>query len=122
MNKKRGYRDLLTWQRAYELSLQVYRSTATWPREELYGLTSQIRRAAVSVAANIAEGYDRSSRNEYIHFLSIARGSLAEVETFILLARDLGYMPPDDANALIELQDEAGKLLRGLARSVQAKR
>ncbi len=121
MNKKRGYRDLLAWQRAYELTLQVYRGTATWPREELYGLTSQIRRAAVSVAANIAEGYDRSSRNEYIHFLSIARGSLAEVETFILLARDLGYMPPDNADALIELQDEAGKLLRGLARSVQAK-
>lgn len=122
MNKKRGYRDLLAWQRAYELSLRIYKSTASWPREEQYGLTSQIRRATVSVAANIAEGYDRSSRNEYIHFLSIARGSLAEVETFILLARDLGYMPPDDAMALIELQNEAGKLLRGLARSVQSKR
>ena len=122
MNKKRGYRDLLAWQRAYELSLRIYKSTASWPREEQYGLTSQIRRATVSVAANIAEGYDRSSRNEYIHFLSIARGSLAEVETFILLARDLGYMPPDDAMALIELQNEAAKLLRGLARSVQSKR
>jgi four helix bundle protein len=76
-----GFRDLLAWQRAYGLALDVYRATGTFPRDELFGLTSQMRRAAVSVPANIAEGYERRTRGEYSQFLRIARGSLGELSS-----------------------------------------
>jgi four helix bundle protein len=114
-----GYRDLIAWRKAYELCLDLYKCSESWPRSEIYGLTSQARRAAVSVSANIAEGYDRSARKEYAHFLSIARGSLAELETLLLLAKDLGYLAPTDAKRLMGLQQATGKLLHGLLRSTK---
>ena len=83
------YRDLRVWQMAMRLVLDIYRRTQTFPREETYGLTVQLRRAAVSIASNIAEGKGRSSDKELLHFLSTAKGSLFEVETQLMIARDL---------------------------------
>jgi four helix bundle protein len=87
-----NYKELAVWQKARDLVKAVYQSTAAFPREELYGLTSQIRRAAVSIPANIAEGYARNSRKEYVQFVSISYGSASELETLIILAQDLGYL------------------------------
>ena len=86
MTEVRSYRDLVVWQRAMELAQAVYELTGTWPREEIYGLTSQVRRAAVSVPSNIAEGQGRASTKEFLNYLSIAYGSLMECETQALLA------------------------------------
>jgi four helix bundle protein len=89
VNKITGFRELKVWQRAYELTLDLYRITRKFPKAEIYGLTSQLQRAAVSVPANIAEGYERNHRKEYLQFIFIAKGSLGELETLLLLARDL---------------------------------
>ena len=86
------YRDLRVWQTAVDLTLEVYRITESFPTSERFGLTSQLRRAAVSVASNIAEGHARSSRGEYRNFLSIARGSAVEVEVQLFLAEQIGYV------------------------------
>ncbi len=88
----KNYKELKVWQKSYELCLKIYRITAKFPKEERYGLTSQIRRAAVSVPSNIAEGYGRKTTPEYIRFLYIAYGSNCELETQILLSGDLGYI------------------------------
>ncbi len=95
----------------------VYSATSSFPKEELFGLTSQMRRAAVSVPSNIAEGAARSGDKEYLHFLSIARGSLSELDTQIQIARMLAYQQED--TALDDLLDRAGKLLTGLTRKLQ---
>ncbi len=101
----RSYRDLLVWQKAVELALLVYRLSEGFPRREIYGLTSQVRRAAVSVPSNIAEGYGRSSRKEYVQFLSIAQGSLKEMETQTIIAQRLGYATlPQAGESLIRLR------------------
>jgi four helix bundle protein len=86
----KGFRTLNAWKKAYELTLVVYQLSKKFPREELYGLSSQLQRAAVLVPANIAEGYERKHRKEYLQFLYIAKGSLGEVETYLLLTKDLG--------------------------------
>jgi four helix bundle protein len=99
-----------------DLVEEIYRLTRQFPNEELYGLTSQLRRSAVSVPSNIAEGHCRNGRREYVHHLSIALGSLGEVETQILIARRLGY-PNDDA--LTALASETGRLLVGLMHSLE---
>jgi four helix bundle protein len=93
---------------------EIYLATQTFSREELYGLRSQLRRAAVSVPSNIAEGQARYSRREFYHFLNTARGSLAEVETQILLANDLGYLGADQTSALLGKASELGRILNGL--------
>ena len=95
----RSYRDLKVWQRAVDMVEEVYSLSRRLPSEEKFGLTSQLRRAAVSVPANIAEGYARAQRGEYLQHLSIARGSLAEVETLLTLAARLGFMGRDQAPA-----------------------
>ena len=87
-----SFRDLVAWQRAMTLVTQVYRATDTFPRREIYGLTNQVRRSAVSVASNIAEGKGRLSKREYVQFLSRARGSLCELETQLEIAVNLGYV------------------------------
>ena len=91
----RSYRDLLVWQKAKALAVQIYQDTEQFPRNETYGLTSQIRRAAVSVASNIAEGQGRLTLGEFQHFLGQARGSLLELDTQIAIALDLTYLKPD---------------------------
>src|SRR6267154_1891441 len=109
----RNYRDLIVWQKAMDLVENVYRASRVFPKDELYGLTSQIRRAAVSVPSNIAEGQGRGGDPEMVRFLRIAHGSLREVETQILIAQRLGYLDLEQAQSLIEQAAEVGRLLNG---------
>lgn len=108
-----GYRKLLVWQRADELAVKVYLVTKKFPREEIFGLTSQMRRAAFSVPANIVEGYSRNSKREKMQFYSIARSSLTELEYYIDFALRLDYLSKDDFALLRNLRDEVGRLLNG---------
>ena len=114
-----GYRVLVAWQRAIDLVERVYRVTADWPGSEIYGLTNQVRRAAVSVPANIAEGQGRSSPKEFAHHLSIAYGSLCEVETHLLIAQRLTYINEATFDGMIDQTSNVAKPLRGLIRSLQ---
>jgi four helix bundle protein len=98
----------------------VHQATRSFPKDELYGLTSQLRLAVVSIASNIAEGYGRDSTQDYIRLLRIARGSIYEVDTQLLFARDFGYIDASDFSQLEEQVNEAGRVLAGLIRSVQA--
>lgn len=117
-NTVRGFRQLGVWQKAYELTLEIYRLTKSFPRSEIYGLTSQVQRAAVSIPANIAEGYDRNHRKEYVQFLSIARGSLGELETLLMLAKDLGYVTAADHRSVDGIRSETARMLQGLIKSL----
>ena len=99
---------------------EVYRSTQAFPRDELYGLTNQLRRAAVSVPSNIAEGQARYSRREFHHFLTQARGSLVEVETQVMIARSLGYLSAKDSEVLLLNAAELGRILNGLLASTKS--
>lgn len=116
-----SYRDLLVWQKAMELVVETYRLSSRFPKEEQYGLTSQLRRASVSVPSNIAEGYGRASRKEYLQFLYVGQGSLKETETQIILAEMLGYASKGAAALLLEKCEVVGKLLGGLIRALQRK-
>ena len=113
-----SYRDLLVWQQAMDLAASTYEATRDWPKDELYGLTSQTRRAAVSIAANIAEGYGRENRGSYQQFLRIAQGSLKELETHLLLAERTRIAPEGSTRDLLERCDSLGKLLRLLIRKL----
>jgi four helix bundle protein len=114
------YQDLKVWQLAMEMVFQVYRCTAGFPKQEIYGLTSQMRRSAVSVPSNIAEGKGRFSRKELVHYLFQARGSLLELETQILIGRKLEYLDDFESKRLIALTSEVGRLLNGLVNSFQS--
>ena len=112
--KVKCYEELIAWQKAMLLAKNVYRIQKVLPKEDVYALGDQIRRAAVSVPSNIAEGFGRESDKDFRHFLAMARGSLFEVKTQLQLAESLGYLQIDeDLNALF---DEVGKLINGLAR------
>ena len=111
------YRDLKAWQAAMEMVPEVYRLTREFPREEGYGLASQLRRAAVSIASNIAEGKGRSSDKELLYFLSNAKGSLFEVETQIMIADRLGHLSHLQTEELLSKTAEIGRLLNGLIRA-----
>jgi four helix bundle protein len=113
-----SYRDLLVWQQAMDLAVAINEISRDWPREELYGLTSQARRASVSVAANIAEGYGRDNRGSYVHFLKMAQGSLKEVETHLLLPERVGLAVRNLPQALDQCE-RVGKLLRLLVRKLE---
>jgi len=115
----RSYKDLIVWQKARLLVRLVYEITRSFPKEELYGLSLQMRRAAVSVPSNIAEGYGRGTRKEYIHFLQTARGSLYELETQLLLAADMNYMTADQAALVGHQVGESSRLLFGLLASLR---
>jgi len=107
--KTKSFKDLIVWQKAYRLTLEIYRITKTFPRHETYGLTQQMRKAAISLPSNIAEGYGRKHKAEYQHFLSIAYASLLELETQYLLSLDLNYI---NKNEIIEnLIKEVGSML-----------
>ena len=108
MNPARSFEDLIVWQKAHRFVLEVYVLTQTFPKAELYGLTSQFRRAAVSIPANIAEGFRKQSRSDKARFLNIAEGSLEECRYYLILARDLGY---GDSVILSPLAGEIAKLL-----------
>jgi four helix bundle protein len=113
------FRDLKAWQRSMELARRVYLATRKLPDSERYGLASQMRRAAVSVPSNIAEGYGRQNRPDYLRFLRVARGSVGELSTQAELAASLGLMPMD--TRLMELVEEVDRVLQGLIRSLERK-
>lgn len=115
--EQKGFKQLKVWQKAYELTLEVYRVTKIFPKEEIYGLTSQLQRAIVSVPANIAEGYERNYKKEYLQFLYIAKGSPGEVETYLSLANDLKYLSDKDYLLLEDKRAETARLLKGLIKS-----
>src|SRR5215207_865702 len=117
----RHYRELIAWQKAMDLVEVVYAITRAWPKDEIYSLTSQVRRAAVSIPSNIAEGQGRGSTKEFLHHLTIARGSLLEVETQVLIAQRLGYLTPEIAERVLSNTDEVGRIISGLARSLMDK-
>lgn len=110
----KGDRDLLVWQKAMKFVTEIYRATEKFPKDEIYGLTAQMRRAAVSVPSNIAEGHGRNSRREFRQFIGQARGSLTELETQIEIARDLAYAPAADASELLSQAGETARMLNGL--------
>jgi len=116
----RSYSDLKVWQAGLHLVALTYRVTRRFPKSELYGLTGQMRRAAVSIPANIAEGYGRSHRGDYLRYLSVANGSLKELETEMLIATRLGYVAPAASEEFLGIADELGRMLRSLAKSLSA--
>jgi len=116
-----SYQDLVAWRKAMDLVTQIYRVSHKFPREEIFALTSQLRRAAVSVPSNIAEGQGRSSRKEFLYFLGNAKGPMSEVETQILIARNLGYIGDEDLTTLLNLSSEVGRILNGLLASLRDK-
>jgi four helix bundle protein len=110
----KGHRDLIAWQKAMQLVIRIYNATRMFPKDELYGLASQLRRAAVSVPSNLAEGHGRNSRREFHQFVGHARGSLLEVETQLEIALNLGYLSQSDATELLSQANEVGRILNGL--------
>jgi four helix bundle protein len=114
-----SYRDLRVWQSAMTLAEACYRLTASFPREEMFGLTSQIRRSATSIAANIAEGHGRDQTGSFIQFLRVTQGSLKELETHLLLAERVGIADATATGPMLEQCDVLGKMLRSLIRSLQ---
>ena len=116
-----SFRDLRVWQSGMDLVVGVYELTRTLPRSEVYGLSSQIQRAAVSVPANIAEGHSRRNLREYLNFLSIARGSLAEVETYLELMGRLSYAPPEQTQPLLDLAASVSRQLVALRDSLSTR-
>ena len=113
------FKDLIAWQKAMDLVEHIYRLTEVFPARENYGLTNQLRRAAVSVASNVAEGQARFSKKEFQHFLRVARGSLAEIETQLLIARRLGYLEQEICNQCVGEIEELGRILAGLISSLR---
>ncbi|MEW9808168.1 four helix bundle protein [Mesorhizobium marinum] len=116
-----SYRDLLVWKAALELAVSCYELTKGFPNAETYGMTSQIRRASASIAANIAEGHGRENTGSYVQFLRVAQGSLKELETHVILSGRVGLMPEIGTNQLLDQAEEVGKMLRALIRRLQAK-
>ncbi|MBI3304711.1 four helix bundle protein [Candidatus Parcubacteria bacterium] len=117
--KIQSFTDLRAWQKGHRLVLDVYRITRAFPREEQFGLTSQLRRAAVSFTSNIAEGFSRVSRREKVQFYTVALGSLTEIQNQLLIARDIGYLSKDQFGSIASQTVEAHKITRGLVRSIR---
>lgn len=121
MSTIRSYRDLIVWQKSMNLVKDIYLEVANFPKNELYGLVSQIRRAAISVPANIAEGQARNSTGEFRQFLGISRGSLAELETLLILSSNLTYLEEVKFRVFISQCSELNRLISGLLRSLPEK-
>ena len=121
MARTGSYRELLVWQKGIDLVVGCYAVAKQFPAAERFGVTSQIQRAAVSIPANIAEGHARDSSREYLHFLSIARGSLRELETLVIIANRVGYMPNETQRTLLAQADEIGRMLFSLTTRIAAR-
>ena len=115
------YSELKVWQKSMDLAVEIYKTVKLLPKEELYGLSDQMRRAVVSIPSNIAEGHQRSATKDYIRFLYIAKGSLGELETQIRLGERLGYFGEEKARQLFSQSEEVGRMLSGLIKSLQKK-
>ena len=116
---KDSYRDLIAWQKAMALVTEIYQETESFPAREMYGLTNQVRRAAVGVPSDIAEGKGRLSKKEFVQMLSRARGSVLEVQTQIEIARNLGFLANEKFEELLAKADEVGRVINGLIRSIR---
>jgi len=116
-----SYRELTAWQRAMDFAESVYVATRVWPRGELYGLTGQVRRAAASIPSNIAEGQGRESDKDFLRFLAIAKGSLHETETQLMLVERLDYHHQETTRALLQQSAEVGRLVNGLMKSLRTR-
>ncbi len=116
-----SYRDLVVWQEGMGIVSQVYKATRAYPKQEVYGLVSQMRRCSVSIPSNIAEGHARTSTLDYLRHLSIAMGSLAELETQLILSGELGYLEEISLNRILTQTDRLGKRMRALKKSLRAK-
>ncbi len=121
MMQIKSYRDLDVWKKAVALVTEIYRVTATFPKEETYGLTSQIRRSSISIPSNIAEGRGKRSTGDFIRFLNIAYGSLSEVETQLIIASNLHLMDATTMESLLESTSEIARMLNGLISSLETK-
>jgi four helix bundle protein len=118
----RGFKDLIVWQKSVALAVRVYQVTKNFPREEIYGLTSQIRRAVVSIPSNIAEGHGKGSKPSFASHIDIALGSAAELETQLEIALKIGYIPQTDFDSLLNELTEIVRMLYGLLNKVQPDR
>ncbi|MBZ0180065.1 MAG: four helix bundle protein [Melioribacteraceae bacterium] len=116
MNKSKSFTELIVWQKAHKLVLNIYKLTKSFPKEELYSLTSQMRRSAISIPANIAEGYKKKTPKDKLRFFNVAEGFLEELKYYLILARDLKYCKIDD---LIDPTNEVGKLISGYTNSIK---
>lgn len=114
-----SYKDLVAWNKAMELVIEIYRVTKNFPKEEIFGLMSQLRRGAISIPSNIAEGKGRLSKGEFRQFLGNARGSLAELETQILISQKLNYLDEAETNKILTMVEEVGKVINGLLSAVK---
>jgi len=117
----KNYKELKVWQKSYRLCLEIYKATKEFPKEETYGLISQIRRSVISVPSNIAEGYGRKSTLEYIRFLHVAYGSICELETQVLLSGDLGYVKTAKLKIFQKEIGEIERMLKALIKSLESK-
>ena len=116
----KSFKDMKVWNKAYELVLKVYKVTKEFPREEKFGITQQMRRAVISIIANIAEGNKRKSDKDFGHFLNISEGSLEEVKCYLILSKDLGYLDENNYQKLFDLSEEIGRMLQGFIKTLTA--
>jgi len=114
-----NYKELIVWRKSIDLVTDIYAVTSIFPKEELYGLTSQIRRSSISIPSNIAEGHSRRSTNDYVQFLKIARGSCAELETQLIISKNLDYLNLEKFQILIEKASEISKMLNAVITKLQ---
>jgi four helix bundle protein len=121
MTMGQSFKDLIVWQRSIELTTNVYKLTAKFPESERFGLTNQMRRASVSIASNVAEGYGRTTRGEYVQSLGHVRGSCSELETQIVIAKNLGFGATQNLQSTETLCNDVGRLLGALIKSIRAK-
>jgi four helix bundle protein len=119
MEKTKTFKELVLWQKAHELTLNIYKITRDFPKEETYALTSQVRRASVSIAANIAEGYKKKTKPHKLNFLNISEGSLEEVKYYLVLANDLDYIKKETYTKLESLSEEVGRILTGYCNGIR---
>lgn len=118
MEKTKTFKELIVWQKSHKLVLEIYKITKSYPKDEIYALTNQIRRAAVSISANIAEGYKKKSKPSKLNFLNISEGSLEEVKYYIILSKDLSFITEKEYNSLDALCDEVGRLISGYSMAI----
>lgn len=118
MNTLNSFKDLIVWQKSYTLTILVYKITESYPKNEIFNLVSQMRRCAISIPSNIAEGSKRSTRKDYANFLSIAQGSLAELETQLLVSKDLGFISQTNSDTSFQLILEVGKMLNAMIKKL----
>ena len=118
MEKTKTFKELIVWQKSHKLVLEIYKATKSYPKEEIYALTNQIRRASVSIAANIAEGYKKKTKPSKLNFLNISEGSLEEVKYYIVLSKDLDFISEKEFNSLEFLCEEVGRLISGYSNAI----